>query len=91
MGLKAGACNGDDAVRNAVMLYLILLWLVISAVSVIAPPAFGCYAVVVGKEASADGSVIFGHNEQNGGRRIINLRVIPRIKHKPGDVVKPGA
>jgi len=70
------------------MLYLILLWLVISAVSVTAPPAFGCYAVVVGKEASADGSVIFGHNEQNGGRRIINLRVIPRIKHKPGDVVK---
>jgi dipeptidase len=48
----------------------------------------GCYTVTVGKDASADGSVIFGHNEQNGGSRIINLRVIPRIKHNSSEVVK---
>lgn len=51
-------------------------------------PVLGCYTVVVGKDASADGSVIFGHNEQNGGDRIINLRVIPRIKYNSSEVVK---
>jgi len=44
-----------------------------------------CFTILVGKKASADGAVLFGHNEQNGGRRIINYRYIPRIKHKPGD------
>lgn len=60
----------------------------ISVTTVAASDVLGCYAVVVGKGASEDGSVIFGHNEQNGGNRIINLRVIPRIRHKPQDVVK---
>ena len=46
-----------------------------------------CFTVIVGKKASADGSVLFGHNEQNGGRRIINYRYIPRIKYKPGTLV----
>ncbi|TET35571.1 MAG: hypothetical protein E3J72_10495 [Planctomycetota bacterium] len=47
-----------------------------------------CFAVVVGKKASADGSVIVGHNEQNSGRMIANYRYVPRMKHEPGAVVK---
>ncbi len=39
---------------------------------------WACYAVIVGRAASADGSVLVGHNEQNGGRRILNFRRIPR-------------
>ena len=27
---------------------------------------YGCFAVIVGKNASSDGSVVFGHLEQNG-------------------------
>lgn len=50
--------------------------------------ALGCYAVIVGKGASEDGSVLFGHNEQSGDNKIINLRVIPRIKHEAGAVAK---
>ena len=42
----------------------------------------------MGKKASADGSVLFGHNEQDGGKRVFNFRAIPRIKHEPGDMVK---
>ena len=55
---------------------------------IFAPSVLGCFAVVVGKKASVDGSVLFGHNEQDGGERMLNFRVIPRINHKPGDVVK---
>ncbi|MBD3415123.1 MAG: hypothetical protein GF421_11930 [Candidatus Aminicenantes bacterium] len=46
-----------------------------------------CFTVLVGKKASLDGAVLFGHNEQNGGRRIINYRYVPRMKFESGDVV----
>jgi len=46
-----------------------------------------CFTVLVGKNASVDGAVLFGHNEQNGGRRIINYIYIPRMEFLPGDEV----
>lgn len=50
--------------------------------------AFGCYAVIVGRKASADGSVLLGHNEQNGGQPIINFRRVPRQAFDPRAVVR---
>lgn len=50
-------------------------------------PAWACYAILVGCKASADGSVLLSHLEQNGGRRILNFRQIPRLRHAPGDEV----
>jgi dipeptidase len=47
-----------------------------------------CFTVIVGKNASVDGSVLFGHNEQNGGRRIINYRYVPRLNFDPGTMVE---
>ncbi len=52
-----------------------------------ADTAGDCFAVLVGKKASADGSVLFGHNEQNGGRRIINYWYVPRMQHPEGTEV----
>jgi len=49
-----------------------------------APRIWACYAVIVGRGASADGSVLVAHNEQNGGRRILNFRRIPRRQFAPG-------
>lgn len=43
-----------------------------------------CFAIVVGKDASADGAVLLGHNEQNIGRNIIHYRRIPRRQASPG-------
>jgi dipeptidase len=53
-----------------------------------ASSAIGCYAVVVGKDASTDGAVLLGHNEQNYGQRYLNFRKVPRIEPKAGDMVK---
>ncbi|MFC1588473.1 dipeptidase [Planctomycetota bacterium] len=53
-----------------------------------ARPLDACYGVLVGKKASEDGSVIFGHVEQNDGERIINFRKIPRMKFETGTLVK---
>ncbi|MBN2475202.1 MAG: C69 family dipeptidase [Pirellulales bacterium] len=49
---------------------------------------YGCYAVIVGREASADGSVLVGHNEQNYGRRVLHFRRIPRQQFPAGAVVR---
>jgi dipeptidase len=46
-----------------------------------ASPVWACYAVVVGREASSDGSVLLGHAEQNGGTRMLNFRRVSRQKH----------
>ena len=61
---------------------------VILAVGSFASSASGCYSVVVGKDASADGAVLLGHNEQNYGQRFLNFRKIPRIEHQAGDMVR---
>lgn len=51
-------------------------------------PAYGCFAVIVGREASADGSVLVGHNEQNSGQRVLYFRRVPRQRFGQGDVVR---
>ncbi len=35
-----------------------------------------CYTIIIGKKASVDGSVIVGHNEDDSGNIIVNLRKI---------------
>ncbi len=50
--------------------------------------AFACFTVVVGKDASADGAVLFGHLEQNGGLRNLGYRYVPRMQHEPGSMVE---
>ncbi len=67
---------------TAALTIITLLSLSIRPVS----PTYGCYAIIVGRGASADGSVLVGHNEQNGGRRILNFRRIPRQQFA-GDAV----
>jgi len=51
-------------------------------------PIFSCYAIIAGKKATVDGSVLFAHSELNFGKRFLNFRIIPRIKNKPGTLVK---
>ena len=53
-----------------------------------AVPAAACYSVVVGRAASTDGSVLLGHNEQNGGSQYPSLRAIPPLRHDPGTEVQ---
>lgn len=66
-------------------LFTSIIFLIITLLA--AQSAYGCFAVVVGKDASHDGSVIFGHLEQNSGLRNLNYRYIPRMQHEPGSVV----
>ncbi len=57
------------------------------------PAAFGrddqgCYSIVAGKAATADGSVLVGHNEDNGIDDMAAMRKIPRKEHAGGEWVE---
>jgi len=51
------------------------------------PKSFDCYSVVVGKEASWDGSVLVAHNEDDTGNQILNFYRVPEIAHSQTDSV----
>jgi dipeptidase len=53
-------------------------------------PEANCYTVVVGKKASADGSVIVAHNEDDSGNIIVNLRKIKPRDYGPARRVDLG-
>jgi dipeptidase len=44
--------------------------------------------VSAGRKATKDGSVLFGHNEQDGGKIVTRLHVVPRKYHGPGEVIE---
>ncbi len=48
----------------------------------------GCFTIVVGKDASADGYVIMAHNEDDGPPQIVNHHKVPRRKHSADEKVQ---
>ncbi|OGG03228.1 MAG: hypothetical protein A3F83_04320 [Candidatus Glassbacteria bacterium RIFCSPLOWO2_12_FULL_58_11] len=48
----------------------------------------GCFLVVAGKAATADGSVLLGHNEDNGIDKLARLRSVERKVHSRGETLK---
>ncbi|MHC4681801.1 MAG: C69 family dipeptidase, partial [Planctomycetota bacterium] len=48
----------------------------------------GCFSIVVGGKASANGYVIMAHNEDDAAPQIVNHHKIPRKRHAPGDKVR---
>lgn len=63
--------------------FILALLLLVPAV-----PCEGCFAIVVGKDASVDGYVIMAHNEDDHPPQIVNHYLVPRKKHAPGEKVK---
>lgn len=45
---------------------------------------YSCYVIAAGKDATADGSIIFGHVEQNYDASVLNFRFIPRRQFNSG-------
>jgi len=46
--------------------------------------SFDCFSIIVGRDASVDGSVIMGHNEDTG-TPLINYYKVPEAEHVKGD------
>ena len=69
-------------IRLRLMLLLLSLIVFIPAAS-----CEGCFSIVVGKKASADGYVIVAHNEDDTAPQVVNHHKIARKKHAPGEKV----
>ena len=51
----------------------------------------GCFSIVAGRKATADGSVLFGHNEDSGVKSVAGMEKVARVEHPDGEwVVLPG-
>ncbi len=44
-----------------------------------------CFSILVGKDASVDGSVFFAHNEDDARLNFVDLHKVPRLKHSAGE------
>ncbi|HIP47698.1 MAG TPA: hypothetical protein EYG92_01880 [Lutibacter sp.] len=63
-------------------LFTVLLFLTFNATSQSNDSdSFNCFSVLIGKEASIDGSVLLAHNEDDGGDRVVNWYKVPNQKH----------
>ncbi|RJP78261.1 MAG: hypothetical protein C4524_06895 [Candidatus Zixiibacteriota bacterium] len=64
----------------------LLLISLIGAILVLATTSSaGCFSVIVGREASADGYVIVAHNEDDGPPQVVHHRKVERRTFAPGD------
>jgi dipeptidase len=48
---------------------------------------FNCFSVLAGKNATVDGSVMFAHNEDDWGDRMVNFYNVPQVTHQPGEMI----
>lgn len=48
---------------------------------------FNCFSVLAGKNATADGSVMFAHNEDDWGDRMVNFYKVPAMDHQADEMI----
>lgn len=46
-----------------------------------------CFSIIVGKDASIDGSVLVAHNEDDYGKQIVNHYLVPRQQHATNEAI----
>lgn len=46
---------------------------------------YNCFSILVGKDATIDGSVLFAHNEDDSGVNLVNWYKVPRLTHQKGE------
>lgn len=64
---------------------ILLVFVLLSGVPVFCEQ--GCYSIVAGKKATSDGSVLFGHNEDNARKFVAGMWKVERMDHEAGEWV----
>ena len=67
--------------------FFLILFLVTLNISLI-PDNKNCFTIIVGKNASADGSVIIAHNEDDQGKLFVNVHKIHSTLNKKNELIK---
>ena len=48
---------------------------------------YNCFSILVGKDATMDGSVLLAHNEDDSGVNLVNWYKVPRINHRKDEYI----
>jgi dipeptidase len=72
----------NNPMKAIFSLFLLLPFLPCAAQEVL-PSEYNCFSVLVGKDASVDGTLLFGHNDDDGFQ-LVNYYVVPRKNHPKG-------
>jgi dipeptidase len=48
---------------------------------------YNCFSILVGKNATRDGSVLFAHNEDDGGINLVNWYKVPKLTHQNNEKI----
>ncbi len=76
---------------SCLMVVGVLLFYVGSATALTTPQNFEkqqeCYMILVGKNASADGSILLAHDNDLSGHQASLIEKFPRMKHEPGEII----
>lgn len=62
--------------NTTIIILLISLFTILMA-----QDSMNCFTVIAGKKCTLDGSVLLGHNEDDGGDRIVNMYKVPALSH----------
>ncbi len=87
IGIKSFKMNSSKSIWYCLLCVSLLLLVNLNAFAQDGnTQKFDCFSFVVGKKASADGSVIFAHNEDTGPLGV-NYYKVPRKIHQPGEEI----
>jgi len=71
--------------------FLFILWLAIAAQPLFAQNStdtgFNCFSIIVGKNASVDGSAFLAHNEDDYGTQLVNFFKVERQTHPANETI----
>ena len=87
MIVKLKKVNSMKTYRFSIFILTFIFIYSFSLISYSQEESFNCFSVIVGKDASKDGSVMFAHNEDDWGDQIVNFYRVPRIKHKSCETI----
>ncbi len=80
--------RGGPILRRAFLAGFILLGVPVAATGAQEAVPHGCTVMIAGREATADGSILFVKTEDDSPRDIDRLWFVPRRTHQPGSVVR---
>ncbi len=66
---------------KSLFLSFLFLYTITSFSQTDAETEFNCFSILIGKDATQDGSVMLAHNEDDWGDRVINWYTVPKENH----------
>ncbi len=72
------------SIRSLLLLFLFIFHFIFPQVN---DSQYNCFSILVGKNATVDGSVLFAHNEDDGGINLVNWYKVPKLTHQNNEII----